>query len=99
MYGVILSDSLLDSMKTEAGSPLLILENVAYVLNVIMSFPITFAVLKNYIFFAVSLLLTEIRDMSKKVKNVIEKFKIGNTKNWFKIPTHFNVLENFNGCY
>jgi hypothetical protein len=58
-------------METETGSPLLILENVAFVLNVIMSFPITYAVLKNYIFFAVSLILTHFRDMGKKVKTVM----------------------------
>jgi hypothetical protein len=71
MYGKVLSESFLDSMETETGSPLLILENVAFVLNVIMSFPITYAVLKNYIFFAVSLLLTHFRDMGKKVKTVM----------------------------
>ena len=71
MYGQILTSDLLNSIKP--GSPLLILEILAYVLNVIMSFPITFAVLKNYIFFAVALLATEIRDTIKNVSKIVIK--------------------------
>ena len=64
MYGEILTDSLLDSMKLEDPNPdtLIILENLSYVVNVIMCFPITFAVMKNYLVYSISMIATKFRD-------------------------------------
>jgi hypothetical protein len=64
MYGEILTDSLLDSMKLEDPNPdtIIILENISYVVNVIMCFPITFAVMKNYLVYSISMIATKFRD-------------------------------------
>lgn len=66
LYGAILTDSMLDSMKIDSASPLIILENIAYVINVIMCFPITFAVFKNYLIYSISMLATSIKNSRDK---------------------------------
>ena len=73
MYGSILTDSMLDSMgMDDLSTGLVVLENIAYILNVIMCFPITFSVFKNYLIYALSLILTHFRD--KKNMQVFKKF-------------------------
>lgn len=66
LYGKILIDSMLDTMKIDPdSSTLILLENIAYVINVIMCFPITFASLKNYLIYSISLAATSLKKESK----------------------------------
>ena len=71
IYGSILTDSMLDSMIIDQSSnALVLLENIAYILNVIMCFPITFAVFKNYLIYSLSLILTHFRDKKNNVRKI-----------------------------
>lgn len=76
MYGEILTDSLLDSMNISDPNPdvLIVLENLSYVVNVIMCFPITFAVMKNYLVYSISMIATKFRDCY--ARRVVSSFLI-----------------------
>ena len=68
LYGNKISDSLLDSM---AYNNISILMCISFVINVVMSFPITFNGLKHYVIFLTELIITLLRDLccSKKIKD------------------------------
>lgn len=63
MYGESIKDSILDTL---GFSPLAVLENISFVLNVVMSFPVTFSAVKNYIILLLQLLITAIKERNKK---------------------------------
>jgi hypothetical protein len=59
LYGDLLLDSILDTMKY---STLTIFTSISFVVNVVMSFPLTFSALKHYFCFLLQIILTMIRD-------------------------------------
>jgi hypothetical protein len=65
LYGKLLTDSILDTMGT---STLSIMTSICFVINVIMSFPLSFSALKHYFCFLLQIILTLLRDCSKCCK-------------------------------
>lgn len=63
MYGASIQDSILDILGYNS---LAVLENVSFVVNVVMSFPITFKAVKHYVILLLQLLLTAIKDCLNK---------------------------------
>lgn len=65
LYGSNIKDSILD---TVSSSTLLIIESICFVINVVMSFPLTFTSLRHYFIFLIQIIITGIRDMCCKEK-------------------------------
>jgi amino acid permease len=70
LYGNSITDSILDTM---GYSNISVLMSISFVVNVIMSFPITFSSLKHYFIFLIEIILTIFRDMCCKKKEKKEK--------------------------
>ena len=78
LYGSKITDSILDSMSF---SGLAVLENISFVVNVVMSFPLTFSALKHYFMFLVEILVSIIvKTCIKKKENLVEKTSFSRTQ-------------------
>jgi amino acid permease len=67
LYENAITDSILDNMTYGGIS---IFENIAFALNVVMSFPMTFSAVKHYVIFLIQLSATMIKkSISLKIKN------------------------------
>jgi amino acid permease len=71
LYGSDISDSILDSMGMNS---LAVLVNISFVVNVVMSFPLTFNALKHYFMFLIEIIVSLIaRSCCKKAKKKDEE--------------------------
>ena len=72
LYYDTLEDSILDAIGDNLLSALL---SLAYVINIVMTFPITFAAIKNYFLLMVGLLITLVRDLFLLIFSCVPKVK------------------------
>lgn len=89
LYGSHITDSILDSV---GFSSLAVLENISFIMNVVMSFPLTFSALKHYTIFLVEILASLIiRSCEKnKKETLIEKPSIGGRTHTSSFPDKKN---------
>jgi hypothetical protein len=85
LYGSRITDCMLDSM---GFSSFAVLENISFVMNVVMSFPLTFSALKHYFIFLIEILASLIIKSCKKNKKdtLIEKPSIGGRTHTSSVP-------------
>jgi amino acid permease len=78
LYGSNIKDSILDTMNS---STLIIIESICFVINVVMSFPLTFTSLRHYFIFLLQIIITAIRDSYCKRKINTTKLLDGHNTN------------------
>lgn len=96
LYGNKISDSILDSM---GFSNFGVLENISFVVNVVMSFPLGFSAMTHYLMFLVEIIVTLIRDScakkaKKKDQELLEKPNKSNDSNI--MHSHTSSIKNVN---
>lgn len=93
LYGNEITDSILDSLGL---SSLGVLENISFIVNVVMSFPLTFSALKHYFMYLVEIVGTLIRDKCcrrKKKEELLEKGENNNTPPEERQASHTSSVE------
>ncbi len=78
LYGSDISDSILDSMGMNS---LAVLVNISFVVNVVMSFPLTFNALKHYFMFLIEIIVSVISQSCCKKENKKDAELIESSKN------------------
>jgi amino acid permease len=70
IYGNLITDSILDNLEY---SSLSVLGNISFVINVVMSFPLTFSALKHYLIYLIETILSMLIYCCKRGKSKTEK--------------------------